>query len=66
MECVRLRVQDLDIERNIIYARAAKGGKDRTTIFPATLKTDIQIQLEKVKSIHKKDLSLVSSPLDSP
>jgi site-specific recombinase XerD len=57
MECVRLRVQDLDIERNVIYVRAAKGGKDRATIFPMSLKSDIQNQLEKVKTIHKKDLA---------
>lgn len=29
MECVRLRVQDLDFERNMVYVRATKGGKDR-------------------------------------
>jgi len=35
MECIRLRVQALDIDRNMAYIRAAKGGKDRTTIIPA-------------------------------
>jgi integrase len=38
MECVRLRIQDLDFDRNLIYVRAAKGNKDRTTIFPALIK----------------------------
>ncbi len=33
MECVRLRVQDLDFDRNILYVRQAKGSKDRTTLF---------------------------------
>ena len=28
MECIRLRIQDLDFERSTIYVRAAKGGKD--------------------------------------
>ena len=37
MECVRLRVRDLDFERKLIYVRAAKGGKDRTTLFPESL-----------------------------
>jgi site-specific recombinase XerD len=32
MECVRLRVQDIDFERSLVYVRAAKGGKDRTTV----------------------------------
>jgi integron integrase len=57
MECVRLRVQDFDIERNMIYVRAAKGGKDRTTLFPMLLKSDIQDQLEKVKNLHDEDLA---------
>jgi len=42
MECVRLRVQDLDLDRNIIYVRAAKGDKDRTTLFPSSLKDDLR------------------------
>ena len=33
-KCIRLRVKDLDFERNLIYVRAAKGGKDRVTVFP--------------------------------
>ncbi len=37
MECIRLRVQDLDFERGILYIRGAKGGKDRTTLFPLTI-----------------------------
>ncbi|SLM31205.1 Integrase/recombinase (fragment) [Desulfamplus magnetovallimortis] len=37
MECIRLRVHDLDFERRLIYVRAAKGSKDRTTLFPDSL-----------------------------
>jgi integron integrase len=57
MECIRLRVQDLDLERNMIYVRAAKGGKDRTTIFPNALQADMRIHLERVKRLHDDDLS---------
>ena len=57
MECVRLRVQDLDFERLMIYVRATKGGKDRTTLFPVSLKPDIQDQLDKVKYLHDEDLA---------
>ena len=34
MECIRLRIQDLDIDRSLLYVRAAKGGKDRPPYFP--------------------------------
>ena len=37
MECIRLWIQDVDFERKLIYVRAAKGGKDRTTILPAIM-----------------------------
>jgi len=56
MECVRLRIQDLDFEQNLIYVRAAKGGKDRTTVLPATVKEDLKQHLIWVKQIHDKDL----------
>lgn len=34
MECVRLRIQDLDFSHKLLYIRDAKGGKDRTTLSP--------------------------------
>ena len=57
MECIRLRVHDLDFERNKIYVRAAKGGKDRITLLPQSIKEDLCVQVEKVKKIHESDLS---------
>jgi len=57
MECIRLRVQDLDFERNLIYVHAAKGNKDRTTLFPKSIQPEMREQLEKVKSLHEKDLA---------
>lgn len=57
MECVRLRVQDLDFDRNILYVRDAKGGKDRTTVFPQSIQTELRNHLEKVKRLHDEDLS---------
>lgn len=38
MECVRLRVKDLDLEYNQIVVRDAKGQKDRATMSPISLK----------------------------
>lgn len=57
MECIRLRVQDLDFERNLIYVRAAKGNKDRTTLFPKSIQSEMQSQLEEVKFLHDEDLA---------
>lgn len=34
MECIRLRIQDLDFERSMLYVRSGKGGKDRVTVLP--------------------------------
>ncbi|MCP4570658.1 MAG: integron integrase [FCB group bacterium] len=56
MECIRLRVQDLDFERNLLYLRAGKGDKDRTTLFPQSIQADMQGHMEKVKKLHKNDL----------
>jgi integrase len=41
MECIRLRVQDLDIERSRIYLRNGKGRKDRTTLFSRLYERDV-------------------------
>ena len=57
MECIRMRVKDVDLERGSIYIHAAKGGKDRTTIFPASIKSDMRNHLNKVKKLHDEDLS---------
>jgi integron integrase len=56
MECVRLRVQDIDFARNEITVRDGKGQKDRVTMLPESLKTPLQNHLRKVKAIHEKDL----------
>ncbi len=41
MECIRLRVQDLDFGQNLIFIRGGKGGKDRTTILPKNLQSPL-------------------------
>ena len=57
MECLRLRVQDIDFSRNEILVRDGKGAKDRITMLPESLKAPILEHLKKVKAIHEKDLS---------
>jgi integron integrase len=58
MECVRLRVKDIDFEYNRITVRDGKGKKDRVTILPEILKEALEQQLLKVEKLHRKDLEL--------
>ncbi len=56
MECVRLRIKDVDFSRNEIVVRDGKGGKDRRTVLPATLQPALEQQLARVREIHRADL----------
>ncbi len=56
-ECLQLRVQDIDFEQNQILIYRGKGNKDRRTMLPATLKSDLKKHLEDVKALHLRDLS---------
>ena len=57
MECLQLRVQDIDFERNEIMVRDGKGAKDRITMLPESLKQPLQLHLKRSKVIHEKDLT---------
>ncbi len=57
MECLRLRVQDINFSRNEILVRDGKGAKDRITMLPESLKAQLQDHLKKVNTIHEKDLN---------
>jgi integron integrase len=57
MECLRLRVQDIDFARNEITVRDGKGAKDRITMLPESLAKPLQDHLRKVKVTHEKDLA---------
>ena len=57
MECVRLRVKDIDFEMNQIDVRDGKGKKDRRTVFPQVIKDPLKRHLKKVKVLHENDLS---------
>ena len=57
MECVRLRVKDVDFERGEIGVRDGKGNKDRITVLPRSLAEPLKSHLEKVRVLHEKDLA---------
>ncbi len=56
MECVRLRIKDLDFELAQITVRDAKGGKDRITMLPVNLAEPLRRHLLRVKAQHEQDL----------
>jgi integron integrase len=57
MECVRLRVKDIDFERREITVRDAKGGHERVTMLPESLVAPLQEHLKRVKLLHDRDLA---------
>jgi integrase len=56
MECVRLRVKDLDFSHHEVSVRDGKGEKDRVTMLPERLTAPLQLQLQIVKRWHDSDL----------
>jgi site-specific recombinase XerD len=56
-ECLRLRVQDVDLEANQILVRDGKGFKDRITMLPVAVKRPLTDHLENVKRIHTRDVA---------
>ena len=56
MECVRLRVQDIDFRYKQIIVRNAKGAKDRLVPLPDSLAGDLRGHLEQVRTLFQSDL----------
>ncbi|NOZ51372.1 MAG: integron integrase [Chloroflexi bacterium] len=56
MECVRLRIKDVDFQQHQIIVRDGKGGKDRITILPESLVIPLQRRLQRTKLLHEQDL----------
>ena len=56
MECLRLRIQDVDFDRNQILVRSGKGDKDRVTLLPQRLKEPLRNHMRWVKHLHDRDL----------
>ncbi len=55
MECLRLRVKDIDFEHRAILVRDGKGGKDRVVTLPDNLIGSLRTHLEQVRQIHERD-----------
>lgn len=57
MECLRLRVKDLEFERRAVVVRDGKGEQDRVTILPDSLIPMLKEHLMRVKRLHEEDLA---------
>ena len=56
LECLRLRVKDVEFDRREIVIRCGKGNKDRVTVLPENLMAPLRQQLVTVRALHQLDL----------
>jgi integron integrase len=57
MECLRLRIKDIDCGRREVLVREGKGGKDRVTMLPSAVVPKLVVHLERVRELHAADLA---------
>jgi integrase len=63
MECLRLRVKDLDFGQQQIVVRDGKGLDDRVTMLPASLVVPLQEHLSRVQCLHAQDVAQRVAPV---
>ena len=56
LECLTLRVKDLDFARGEIRVRRGTGGKDRVTMLPGVARVALEREVERVRALHAQDL----------
>ena len=66
MECLRLRVQDIDFAYNQVQIRDGKGFKDRLSVLPSRLQTPLKQHLKRVSKLHRQDLAEGFGRVDLP
>jgi integron integrase len=66
MECIRLRVKDVDFARREIIVRDPKGRVDRVTMLPEKLIAPLQAHLQQVRQLHQADLKHGYGQVDLP
>jgi integron integrase len=57
MECIRLRIKDIDFDYKTVAVRDGKGEKDRIAPLPDSTIPDLQRQIERVRLLHDEDLA---------
>jgi integron integrase len=66
LECVRLRVKDVDPDRREIVVRDGKGRKDRVTLLPESVRARLGEEIERVRRQHQRDLALGFGSVELP
>jgi integron integrase len=57
IECLRLRVHDIDFDMKALTVRSGKGDKDRVTTFPPSLQEPLETHLRRVRIVHEGDIA---------
>jgi len=57
LECLRLRVKDLDLERHQLSIRSAKGRRDRAVPLPRSAHESLRAQLQRTHALYRRDLA---------
>ncbi|HEY4556286.1 MAG TPA: integron integrase, partial [Lysobacter sp.] len=66
LECLRLRVKDIDFARHEITVRNGKGGKDRRTVLPRALVESLHREIERASILHAADVAAGSGQVWLP
>jgi integron integrase len=66
MECLRLRMKDIDLERGQLTVRGGKGDKDRYVMLPMATRGGLQKQIEWRRALHEKDLGRGQGRVEMP
>jgi len=66
LECLQLRIKDVDFGASQILVRGAKGNKDRVTLLPAVVRPALLRHLECVRAQHQRDLAIGAGYVELP
>src|SRR5262249_30650444 len=66
MECLRLRVKDLDLKRGEITVRQGRGGRDRVTMVPRSIHDELRSQLGRARVYWMHDRDECRPGVESP
>lgn len=66
VDCLTLRIKDVDFGQNMITLRDSKGGKSRSLVIPAKLIDRLKAQIEEAKKIHDADLAAGYGSVEMP
>ena len=66
LECLELRIKEVDFGSCQILVRAGKGNKDRITLLPAVVRLALMRRLERVRAQHERDLAAGAGHVELP